>query len=103
MTSSNTHKYRVIAKCCDGSCTVEELENLYEHDRDITYSTFARHVDIPNISECLGYGYGRHTKVLRLKNDYHVRFHVSKFRGKRCYHLVWSQIDHIFGEMTYEN
>jgi hypothetical protein len=22
---------------------------------------------------------------------------VSRFRGKRVYHLVWSEIDHIFG------
>jgi hypothetical protein len=91
------NKLRVIARCCDGSCTVDELEYLYDHDREIKYSTFARHVDIPFISDYLGYIHGSHKQQgLRLKKDWHVRFYSSKFRGKRCYHLDWSQIDHIF-------
>lgn len=91
-------KFRVIARCYDGSATVKELESLYEHDREITYRTFARHVDIADISKELGYAYGRHAEGLRLHKDWHVRFSVSKFRGKKVYHLVWSQIDFIFGD-----
>jgi len=91
-------KLPLIAKCCDGSCTVDELEYLYEHDREITYRTFARFVDIGWLSDYLGYSFGRHAKGLRLKTDWHVRFYRSKFREKVAYHLVWSEIDHIFGE-----
>lgn len=90
-------KYRLIARCCDGSCTNEELEYLYEHDREIKFDAFARHVNIQTISEYLGYAFGN-TKGLHLKNDWHVRFYISRFRGQRCYHLDWSHIDHVFGD-----
>ena len=36
-------KYGIIAQCNNGTATVEELEYLYEHDRQITTKTFARH------------------------------------------------------------
>lgn len=93
-----TLKLPLIARCCDGSATVNELENLYDHDREITYKTFAKHVDIKELAEYLGYAFGRWERGVRLSKDWHVRFYRSKFRGKVCYHLVWSEIDHIFGE-----
>lgn len=93
-------RYRVIAQCNNGTATVAELESLYEHDREIKYAAFARHVDIQDICEALGYAFGRHTKGLRLWKDWHVEFSVSRFRGKRVWHLVWSQIDFVFGEKT---
>jgi hypothetical protein len=89
-------KLLLVARCNDGSATLDELETLYDHDREITYQTFARHVDIPEISMELGYAFGRHSKGLRLRKDWHVRYYRSKFRGQVCYHLDWSAIDHIF-------
>lgn len=89
-------KLRCIARCNDGSTNLVELESLYEHDKEIKFKTFAKYVDISALSEYLGYVLGRHARGLRLKNDWHVRFYKSKFRGTICYHLVWSEIDHIF-------
>jgi hypothetical protein len=88
-------KAPLIARCTDGTATLDELHYLYEHDRRIKYRTFAEHVDIEELSHMLCYAYG-HEKGLHLKKDWAVRFYKSKFRGKRCYHLVWSAIDHIY-------
>lgn len=91
-------KYPLIAQCNNNTCTVAELEDLYEHDRDITKRAFARHVDMKDLCEYLGYSYGRINRGVSFYKDWHIRCYVSKFRGKRVYHLVWSEIDHIFGD-----
>jgi hypothetical protein len=93
-------KLPLVARCCDGSCTVDELEDLYSHDRQITYKTFAKYVDIKWLADYLGYVVGRWAKGVRLSRDWHLRFYRSKFRGQVCYHLVWSEIDHIFQRLT---
>ncbi len=85
----------LVAQCNDGRASLRELATLEEHDREITFETFARHVDLRKISEYLGYSFG-HQKGLHLRKDYHVRYYVSRFRGQRCWHLDWSSIDHIF-------
>lgn len=89
-------KLQLVARCNDGRATLAELESLYDHDFEITYETFAKHVDVRAVAEMLGYAYGRHAEGLRLSDDYAVKFYRSKFRGKVCYHLDWSSIDHIF-------
>lgn len=94
-------KLPLIAQCNNGTATLAELEDLYEHDREITYRTFAKYVDIKDLSERLGYVWGRHAKGLRLSKDWHVQYYRSEFRGKVCYHLDWSSIDHIFQERTW--
>ena len=86
----------LVARCNDGMSTLAELETLYEHDREISYRTFAKRVCIPSISEQLGYAHGRHGKGLRLSQSYAVRFYRSIFRDKPCWHLTWSMVDHIF-------
>ena len=88
-------KFQLVARCCDGTATLCELETLYEHDREITFETFARHVDLKAISDYLGYAFGNQ-KGLHLRKDWAIRVYKSKFRNKLCYHLDWSSIDHIF-------
>lgn len=90
-------KLQLIARCNDGRATLRELDELYEHDRQITFATFARHVDLKEISQELGYAFGRE-KGLHLKDDWHVRYYRSRFRRKPCYHMDWSAIDHVFQE-----
>jgi hypothetical protein len=92
-------RFPLIAQCNNGTATNEELDYLYAHDREIKFDAFARHVDLQDLSERLGYAFGPQ-KGLHLRKDWHVRFFISRFRGKRCYHLDWSHIDHIFGERT---
>jgi len=96
--SEGSVRFPLIAQCNNGTATNEELEYLYDHDREIKFNAFARHVDIKELSEYLGYAFGR-MKGLHLKDDWHVQFFISRFRGKRCYHMDWSSIDHIFGEI----
>ena len=77
-----------------------DFEELYGNDREVTYVTFAKHVDIPAISERLGYHYGPSKSGknghLRIRDDYCIRFYTSVFHGRRCWHMDWSSIDHIF-------
>lgn len=89
-------KMHLYTRCCDGLATVEELEALYEKDRPISYRTFARRVNVEQLSKLLGYTFRRGQPGVRLETDYAVHFFSSKFKGKRCYHLEWSRIDHIF-------
>ena len=91
-------KMELIARCDNGTATLAELETLYDNDREITFSTFARNVNVESISLQLGYATGRQPG-LKLKDDYAVRFYRSVFRGKICYHMDWSAIDHIFQEI----
>jgi hypothetical protein len=91
-------KYQCIAQCNNGTATPAELEYLYEHDREITKKTFARHVDMKELCEYLGYSYGHINRGLSFFNDWHIRCYVSRFREKRVWHLVWSEIDHVFGD-----
>jgi hypothetical protein len=93
-------KLPLIAQCNDGTATPDELEYLYDHDREIKTETFARHVDMKELCEYLGYSHGHINRGLSFFDDWHIRCYVSRFRGKRCYHLVWSEIDHIFGEIS---
>lgn len=87
----------LVARCTDEHTWIHRarLEALYEKDREITAETFFRHVSLKDISGDLGYAFG-HEKGLHLKDDYHVSYHRSQWRGVPCYHLEWSGIDHVF-------
>jgi hypothetical protein len=91
-------KYQCIAQCNNNSATNAELEYLYEHDREITKKTFARHVDMKELCEHLGYSYRHINRGINFFRDWHIRCYVSQFRGKRVWHMVWSEIDYVFGE-----
>ena len=96
MPSTMQRKAQLVARCCDGSMNQYDFDELYGNDREITYATFARHVDIPIISEYLGYHFGPGDKGLRIRDDRCVKFFTSVFHGLRCWHMDWSAIDHIF-------
>lgn len=89
-------KHPLVARCNDGRASRTELQELDDNLREIKYRTFAKHVDVGTLSELLGYSFGRTNRGLRLRDDYHVRYGKSKFRGRTCYHLDWSAVDHIF-------
>lgn len=89
-------RWPLVGRCNDGTLSLAELDEVNEHDREITYRTFARKVDIGVLSAMLGYTYGRSNRGVRLSEDWHVRFYRSKLNGKPCYHLEWSAVDHVF-------
>ena len=94
--ASQRKKAVLYTRCCDGDATSEELHEMYDQEREITFTTFSRRVDIRPIAKDLGYVSGRHAQGLRMQNDRCVRFFRSKFRGENCYYMDWSCIDHIF-------
>jgi hypothetical protein len=76
--------------CANGNSINEMKDNA----RNITYRTFLSHVDTENFKEIeKNLGYDRY---LRLKNDWHVSFHKSKYRSKPCVYFSWSGIEYIF-------
>jgi len=86
-----------VARCTDRSTKASELEELIDRGSQVTFKTFFRHVSLEAVSDLLGYAYGRSTGPgLHLRNDWHVRFYKSKFRGRPCWYLDWSAIEHVF-------
>lgn len=75
------------------------LELAVENERPVTFQTFARYVDVKSVSESLGYQQGRARKgerLLKLGNDWAVSFYRSVWKGKRCYIMRWSAIEHVY-------
>ena len=88
----------LVNRCLE--MNVEELELLYDNDREVTFDTFFRAVSLKYVADLLGYSYGEE-KGLHLKKDsIGLQYFRSVYRGKPCWHLVWSKIDHIFQERT---
>lgn len=93
-----SQKFVLHTRCVDEytDTHVERLNAMTERGRQIAASTFFRHVERSTISRQLGYAYGRAERGVRLARDYHVQFFRSKWRGKPCYYMVWSAIEHVF-------
>jgi len=89
-------KRNLYTRCCDGIARSEELNDMYDKQRQITFRTFSKHVNMKPIIQELGYAYGAHAEGLRIAKDYAVRFYKSVFKGEPCYYMDWSAIDHIF-------
>ena len=84
-----------IQDCVD-SCvnsSGRKISEMMDSALDITFETFAKHVDIKRVQEIFGYG---HNQGLFLRNDWHVRFYRSKWRGRRCYIMKHSGIEYIY-------
>lgn len=76
---------------------VPELSRMIETATDITRRTFMKHCN-PSASEVfLDLGYAAHPRQgLTAAGDYHISYHRSTWKGKRCYFFRWSAIEHIF-------
>lgn len=90
-------KLSLITTCvqCHGS-DVDELLSMIDSSKEVSYQTFARHVDIGAIAPSLGYAYRSGEKGLRLSKDWAVSFYKSKWKGIRCYYMKWSAIEYVF-------
>jgi hypothetical protein len=77
--------------------TYEDITLMTEIAIDITYKTFLKHVSFIDLSDLFPF-YGTHPKqgLLMIKNDWHVSYHKSMYKGKRCYYIEHSGIDYIF-------
>lgn len=84
------NKQFIYETCCVNS-TAEKIQDMVDNAIEITYRTFSKYVDIKSIEQQFGYG-----NYLRLKNDYHVSFHRSKYDGRLCYYMRHSGIEYIY-------
>lgn len=78
--------------------TAKLIEEMIDAAIDVTYRTMLKHC--PGLLDWAeSVGYERNSRRgLTLKEDYVVSFHRSKYRGRRCYYVRWSAIEHIFVE-----
>jgi hypothetical protein len=76
---------------------VDALREMIATARQITYRTFIQRADSLDVEHCLGYERDRR-RGLTMRNDRHVTYYRSKWKGRRCYFFVWSAIEHIFLE-----
>ena len=83
-------KYHFITDCI--SARAQDIHDMTDNAREITYATFRRYVNTCELEEMLGYnGSG-----LKLKDDWAVSFYRSKYRRKTCVYVSWSSIEYIF-------
>ncbi len=75
---------------------VDELQAMVERARDITFETFARHVDWKPLAQRMGYVTERGESGLKLGGDRVVSFHSSTWRGEPVYYMVHSAIEVVF-------
>lgn len=93
-------KLNLVTTCVDVSGDdLQHLELAIEKEREVTFSTFAKYVDVKSVSEQLGYSQGRARRgerLLTLGNDWAVSFYRSIWKGKRCYFMRWSAIEYVY-------
>lgn len=84
--------------------TADAINEMTEKAREISYETFMSHVDrdeVKNIFPNYDWSVGPKRKYglypFRLKNDYAVSFHRSKYKGMPCVYIRHSSIEYIFG------
>jgi hypothetical protein len=74
----------------------ESIQEMVDAATETTYETMVRNCE-GLLEWAVGQGYERRSnKGLTLKNDWHVAYHRSTFRGKPCYFLVWSAIEYVW-------
>jgi hypothetical protein len=95
-------KYRYYKSCVDFSVAEaskpDGLLSMIDNNIEITRETFLSKVDRDEFEELsTRLGYSLHPKCgLTMKNDFHVTYHRSQFRGKRVYYFRHSAIEYIF-------
>ena len=78
------------------TCCVEaegdDIHAMTEQAEQVTYGTVARNCDLTQFKAMMGYG----KTGLALKNDWHVGYFKSEYKGQECYYIVHSGIEYIF-------
>lgn len=72
------------------------LEDMIGRARQISFETFARHVDWKPIAREMGYSTARGEKGIDLSKDRAVEFFSSRHQGERVYFMRQSAIEYVF-------
>ena len=89
-----SYKYRT--NCVNS--TAEAITDMIYHrlHREITYRTMLKHCpDLLDFAERLGYE-RKSSQGLTLKNDWHVNYYKSVYKGRPCYYMDHSRIEYIW-------
>jgi len=87
-------KYTFLTSCVHvPKKDVDYLFEMTDNAVEITQKTFFKYVDRKEVYEMLGY-----SRNFPMKNEYHVSYYKSKFKGMKCYFLSWSSMEYIFTE-----
>lgn len=93
-----------VYKFCCVDCErkdVPALNKMIEDGKDVSYETFRRRVPaVLKLAKEMGYALHQ-SGGLTIKNDWHVHYAKSRWRGKPCYYLVHSAIEYVFLEETH--
>ena len=88
-------EYRI---CCVDS-TAEKIDAMVVQAREITYKTARQSIGGATLDEWaqgMSYDTGNERGGLRLKNDWHVGYHRSRYEAKPCVYIYHSAIEYIF-------
>lgn len=96
--ASSAQRFSFTIRCVEASGPA--IREMVDRARQISRETFMRRCNWKTVAAELGYIVGPGEKGLRLKDDYHVSYHRSRYRGLACYYLVWSAIEHVFVEQS---
>lgn len=87
-------RFRTSCVDSDGPSITAMVDNA----RDITRKTFLAHVDRDDrldLERTMGYSQFRDGGLM-MANDWHVTYHKSVYRGRRCYYFRQSAIEYVF-------
>jgi len=88
------NKFRLLTTC--SSAKAEDLEAMYDIQREITYKTVLRRIGKKHLDEV--FPVYKHPSPIRMGKDPYVKFFRGLYKGILCYNIEWSCIDHIFTE-----
>ena len=73
-----------------------DIREMVDQSRDLTYRTFFRYVSIEEVLELFPV-YERTVRTgLTIKKDYCIQYSKSKYQDRPCYYLTHSAIEYIF-------
>jgi hypothetical protein len=79
---------------------VNKLCECIDNAKEITYNTFKKYIGLEQVKSLMD-DFGYTGSGLHIKNDYHVAYFKSKFKGKKCVYVTWSAIEYIFTETNF--
>ena len=101
MTNNRAMRYTYLTNCTETPLSeVEDLEDMIEDAREIKYITFMKYVWYLELKRIFPQYCHRKDQGLTLKNDWHVRYFRSWYKGQRCVYIVHSAIEYIFTDRT---
>lgn len=80
----------------------DAFNDMVDLRKEISFATFARHVNWKPLAKEMGYATETHERGPRLKTDRAVAFFVSKLDDEDVYYLEQSRIEYVFKSTSNE-